>query len=417
MIGSAPLMWAKRILISKHSRRRRMQVIRGIVGVSLSLIPFFVAMVMVEGMTRGISDRYTEIHTYHYQVTPYSYLPKEQIDAVVTQLQEHADVRVATAIRESSALLIDNGIKGGVVLRGVEEFYPEYDRGFSDFLTIDSGEFLLDSEDTALISTAYAEQFNLSLGDSIQIVTPLKAPNGKTFLKKSILEVRGTFSMGYQDLGKNTIYLSDTLFDKLFPRTQQTIGLKLHTYGTPESAQTLDEIRNILGSPWRIISWMSLEPELTNNFNASKQLLQVVMVLIFLIASINISTTILFVGLDSQADITLMMIHGVPRRTMGKTFLCIGGLIGVVGSLIGVVVGVILSLNITPIIYGVQGVANLLGFRSSALNFYLTDIPVILNIPFILLTLVGVVLLALLFSLIPARKISKQSIQALLRKR
>ncbi len=415
----AAFVWAKRILLSRNSQRRRKQVIRGILGVTLSLIPFFVAMGLVDGMTRGISDRYTEIHTYHYQLHPTMAVDNQEVAQLIEELQDIPSISVATPIQESSALIMNKGIQGGVLLRGISEEYATYDQGFRSTLTIDHGTFEVSSTNgvhTTVISTAYAEELGVAVGETVAIVTPLVAPNGKTFLKKSELIITGTFSTGYHALGNNTFYISDTLINQLFPKLQHTIGIKLAKYGSPETMKTLQEIYNHTASEWRIYEWIELEPELYRNFTTSKQLLQIVMVLIFLVASINISTTILFVGLDSSDDVTLMMIHGVSRRTIALTFLIIGGLIGILGGVAGVLIGLILSMNITPIIHGIQAVASVFGSRNTGLNFYLTEIPVIIDVSLMGITFFGVVGLALLFSLVPARKISKQSITSLLRK-
>ncbi len=140
------------------------------------------------------------------------------------------------------------------------------------------------------------------------------------------------------------------------------------------------------------------------------------MVLIFLIASINISTTILFVGLESTDDVALMRVHGASRKTIGYTFLLVGGLIGFVGALFGVIIGLVLGSNIGIVIRGIQRLLIMIGAGGESFNFYLTDIPVIIHPSSVVFTFFAVLLLALLFSLFPARRISRQQITALLRK-
>ncbi len=414
-VSVAPFVWASRILRSPKNSRRRKQIIRGILGVTFSLVPFFVAMILVDGMIQGISGRYIEIHTYHYQVRNLS-SQKEERDQLRNRLQSLEGVRVATEIKEANGIIMDENHRTGVLLRGLPDGYDEIDQGFSDTLMIDQGVWDLSTESSAVIASSLAEELGVSVGDTISMLTPLIAPNGKTFLKKSSFIITATFSTGYHSLGSNTVYIQDKKIDKLFPQLIPYIGIKIDSYGKYTGVDHIARVYDTVGSSGRLIEWMELEDDLYRNFLNSKQFIQIVMVLIFLIASINISTTILFVGLESTDDVALMRVHGASRKTIGYTFLLVGGLIGFVGALFGVIIGLILGSNIGIVIRGIQRLLIMIGAGGESFNFYLTDIPVIIHPSSVVFTFFAVLLLALLFSLFPARRISRQQITALLRK-
>ncbi len=414
-VSVAPFVWASRILRSPKNRRRRKQIIRGILGVTFSLVPFFVAMILVDGMIQGISGRYIEIHTYHYQVRELS-ADQEERDQLRNRLQSLEGVRIATEIKEANGIIMEGNRRTGVLLRGLPDGYNEIDQGFSETLIIDQGAWDLSTEGSAVIASSLAEELGVTVGSTISILTPLIAPNGKTFLKKSSFTVTATFSTGYHSLGTNTVYIQDKKIDKLFPQLIPYIGIKIDSYGTNAGMNSISHIYNTVGVDGRVIEWMELENALYRNFLNSKQFIQIVMVLIFLIASINISTTILFVGLESTDDVALMRVHGASRKTIGYTFLLVGGLIGFVGALFGVIIGLILGSNIGIVIRGIQRFLIMIGAGGESFNFYLTDIPVIIDPSSVVFTFFTVLLLALLFSLVPARRISRQQITALLRK-
>ncbi len=414
-ISVAPFVWASRILRSPKNKRRRKQIIRGILGVTFSLVPFFVAMVLVDGMIQGISGRFIEIHTYHYQVGSLSSDPDKQ-DRLLQELQDSDGIRVATYIKEANGIIMEESRRTGVLLRGLPDGYDKIDKGFAETLIIDQGAWDISTEESAVIASSLAEDLGVTVGDTINLLTPLIAPNGKTFLKKSSFTITATFSTGYHSLGTHTIYIQDTKIEKLFPSLEPTIGIKIDEYGTLSGTMHTANMYSTIGSQGRIVEWIELENDLYRNFLNSRQFIQIVMVLIFLIASINISTTILFIGLDSTDDVALMRVHGVTRTSIANTFLLVGGLIGFVGAILGVTLGLILGANIGLVIRMIQGLLVILGLGSDSFNFYLTDIPVIINPSLVFFSFFVVLLLALLFSLVPARRISRQQITSLLRK-
>ena len=131
----------------------------------------------------------------------------------------------------------------------------------------------------------------------------------------------------------------------------------------------------------------------------------IAMVLVIGVACFNIVSTLIMAVKDKQGDIAIMRTLGANNGFIKQIFIWYGLLAGMKGCLIGIVLGVVLALNLTPII---QGIETLLGKKLLSDGIYFVDfLPSELHWFDVVLVLVAALVLSLLASFYPASRAAK----------
>lgn len=146
-------------------------------------------------------------------------------------------------------------------------------------------------------------------------------------------------------------------------------------------------------------TWQQSRGELFQAVAMEKRLMSLMLALIVLVAAFNILSAMVMVVTDKEAEIAMLQTLGLSRNRVMAVFMIQGGFSGVLGSLLGFALGLLLSLNL-------DGVLNLLG-----INFYSaaggSQLPVLLLPGQLITVLFSTLLLCVLASLYPAWRASR----------
>jgi lipoprotein-releasing system permease protein len=314
----------------------------------------------------------------------------------------------------------------GAQVRAVPPELYGMDPQLRRFLTFVAGEFDLTRPDSVLIGEVTARKLKLSVGDEIKLLTAMRVRGERFIPRVSRFKVRGVFSTGYQDLDKLWIYVPLETGRRILSSesSRQFIGVKLEDpFGDMDDR--VEEIRKNLPdalSLVRVDTWFELEENQYRSFQTTKTLLVLIMFLIVLVACVNISSTMVMMVLERTREIGILKSMGASPFVIRFSYIITGFLSGILGSLLGISVGLVLSVNINEVIRGVEKLLN--GLRSvlgwllfpfaqpkfqhpiSILDpaFYLESIPIRINFPEILSVAVLTTLLTTLASYLPARR-------------
>jgi len=182
-------------------------------------------------------------------------------------------------------------------------------------------------------------------------------------------------------------------------------GLRITVKDVINAPWTAIELRNNLNDNYYTTNWNRTHGTLFKAVKMEKTMLGVLLTLIIAVAAFNIITTLVMVVNDKQSDIAILRTLGASPATIMKIFIVQGSLNGVIGTIVGVICGVALALNLPEVVAFIESVFGVnvipgdvyfIGFLPSELHWQ--DVFVI----------TGVALcLTLLATLYPAWKASK----------
>ncbi len=416
-----PLMLSFRFMTGVNRRKPSRYIIGAVLGIAIALIPLVVVLEVTGGMISGITDRYLEIGTYHLQIRSYSDFTSEEENSVMAAVRAVPEVKTVFPVITGVGLAYSEDGRTGVAVKGLDADYWNMDTGIHRYLEFRSGTFDLGSDDSVLISFEAARVLNVVVGDRIKLLTAKKISKNRTLMKPSYFTVKGIFSTGYYELDSSSVYINRIRAARLFNEPgSRFIGIKITD---PYSAvnSTAFRISRLLPADWYVFTWYDLEKPMYENFSATQKLLMFIMLLIVVVASVNISSALVMMVMEKEKDVAILKSTGVPSSVVVSSYVYSGFVIGLAGTLIGIAAGLLLAVNVNPLLHGIENLLNIavylfdtvispfreMSYRRIVLvssAFYLDYIPVRINFSDVLLIGVSTVFLSTVAAIIPAVK-------------
>ena len=406
-----------------------------VLGIALSLVPLIVVIEVSTGMIEGITARLLEVGTYHLQVSLPSATPLEDLQQRAQSIASVPGVMAAVPERQGTGLLVTPRSAAGVSIRCVPAEVFAIDAGFRSHITLQSGKADLSRANSILVSAALAASLQVAAGDEISLLTTF-GENLSGAPRLTPVVVSGVYETGYQELDKTLVYGSLALAQRsLSPRgSRALIGVKVREpFG--DLSQLTEAISNAAGSNARVATWREIEYPRLASFQTTKALLLFIMALIVMVASVNVSSSVLMIVLERRNDIGILKSVGVGERSLSLSFLLTGFATGLLGTALGMAAGLLISVNINEVIAGLEWTVNAVLRGASVIRsvflpaapglgsftifnsaYYLKSIPIRIDAPDVLAAGAGTILLCALASWLPAARASRTRPLSILRK-
>ncbi len=225
-----------------------------------------------------------------------------------------------------------------------------------------------------ILGRELAWKLGVEVGSKITLVTPegQLTPAGLLPRLKRFTVV-GIFEIGmYEfDSGLALLHIEDAA--RLYQMTGQVTGVRIKLddiYRAPQRALELDER---LGGSYRVRDWTREHANFFRALKMEKTVMFVIMFFIIAVAAFNIVSTLVMMVTDKRAEIAILRTLGASPASIMAVFMVQGSLIGTIGTLIGVVSGILLSLNVETL---VRAIESLFQIRFLAADvYYISDLP------------------------------------------
>ncbi|WP_337878762.1 lipoprotein-releasing ABC transporter permease subunit [Rheinheimera sp.] len=257
-----------------------------------------------------------------------------------------------------------------------------------------------------LLGQGVAAELGVVVGDEVQLMLPQLSRDGQLASHKHVsLTVSAIIGMGGQmDYQQSWVQL-DALAGWLnYPQgTVQGLAFKVQdVFAAPRLARQLgSQLKDYV----YIRDWVISQGHLYNDIQMVRSILYLVLVLVLAVACFNIVATLVMAVREKQSDIAILLTMGMPRRAVVKAFMWLGWLNGLVGTLVGAAIGLLLAWQIEALF---RAVTALTGFQLLDPSIYFVDyVPSQIEPAQVLLTVGVALVLSLLATLYPAFQASK----------
>ncbi|HOG50793.1 MAG TPA: ABC transporter permease [Lentisphaeria bacterium] len=381
-----------------------LSILGPVLGVAILLI---VSAVMA-GFDRDIKAGIMNLQA-HVQVYPAWERAFSSPTPVITKMTA-AGVDAAPLFEGSALLQIRDSILPKIV-RGID---PEQERkvtGLADAMVRGRYE-LRDGE--ALIGDRLAFSLRLSIGDAMLIHSPARLTSNvkwhddgkvdvttpdEVYLPEEV-KIAGIFSMGMADFDDNIIFLTLDQAAELFGHDW---GAASCVQGKVADPLNMDEITRKLKKALpgaTVVTWQERNQLLFGTLRVEKNLMTFLMAFIVLVASFSIAATLITVVVQKTREIGVMKAVGMSRFLIARIFLLQGGIIGVIGTVAGTLLG-LLVIALRNQIAGLLSLA--MGHDVFPAELYhLTKIPALLTADDLIRTVVLAIVICVLAALVPA---------------
>jgi lipoprotein-releasing system permease protein len=190
----------------------------------------------------------------------------------------------------------------------------------------------------AVLGEELAAKLGARRGDVLRLVALGFADDRPRFRYRSV-RVAGTFGTGFAEFDATWVLLARPVVEELMGR-QVAIDLLEFTVEDPgEAPRIAGEVARVLDPDFVVTDWQQLNRELFAALRLQQFALFLVLGLIVLVSTFNVASTLVVLVRERMRDIGVLGALGLPPRRLRRVFLTYGGILGAVGTLLGVALG------------------------------------------------------------------------------
>jgi lipoprotein-releasing system permease protein len=378
-----------------------------VLGVMIGVMTLNVVMAVMTGFEETLRDRLLGINAHVALVKSGDQL--RDYEKLLEQVRKTKGVVAASPSIYGQVMLTSGPRVSGVVVRGVD---PEKVNQVVDIeryikegslqslkqqqpLQIQGRTILLPG---VIIGIRLANQLGVFLGSPIQVVSPLGSPTAIGVIPKvRRFVVVGIFDSGMSEIDSTLVYMNLSDAQKFFELGNAVTNIEIRVQDVYRAQSVAQDIQRQLGFPYLTEDWSRLWPNLFSALRLEKTVYFLVLLLMVLIGAFNIISTLIMVVMEKRKDIAILQSMGASRDSIRRIFLIKGCVIGVVGTLLGVFLGLAICVLIQK-------------YRFIELPkdvFLISTVPVRIYLSNFLLVGFASLVVCLLASIYPARQAAK----------
>ncbi|MDH3615733.1 MAG: lipoprotein-releasing ABC transporter permease subunit [Gammaproteobacteria bacterium] len=400
-MGNRFEMWIGGRYVRSRSSNNFVSMISAIsmLGIAIAVTVLIVVMSVVNGFERELKDRLLAM-TAHASI--------ENVDgelasssALIETAQENPRVRAVAPYVDGQALLVFNDELSGAEIRGIEPQLEDAVSGVGGVMQAGQLDDLEAGAFNIVLGVELADALKVVIGDKVTVtlaegrVTPAGViPRTKRFL------VSGMYRVGMYEFDRRLAFINIRDAQRLYLKKDTVTGVRLAVTEIYEAPAIVREVALAHGELVLVSDWTRRHVNFFRSIQITKSILFVILLMVIAVAAFNIVSTLVMVVKDKQADIAILRTIGARPMSILRIFVTQGSIVGVVGTLAGVVLGVLLALNLESIVGFFEAA---FGIKFLAADVYfISDLPSELRYGDVSKIAILALVLALISTLYPA---------------
>jgi len=347
-------------------RNRFISFISGVsmLGIALGVAALIIVLSVMNGFQKEVRDRMLSVIS-HVEVSDAGGGALPDWRRTASEARRNPQVIGAAPFVASQALIARGDDMRGIVVRGI---VPQEEATVTELaakLRDTTLARLVPGEWGVVLGGELARSLGVRSGDKVTIVVPggQVTPAGIVPRLKT-LTVVGTFDAGHYeyDSGLALVALDDAA--KLF-RVDGPTGVQLRLKDLDRAPLVGAELARSLGPQVLVRDWTSTNRNWFSAVQVEKRLMFIILTLIIMVAAFNLVSTLVMTVTDKRADIAILRTLGATPRSIMGIFFVQGAAAGVIGTLTGVALGLLIAFNIDVIVPAIERVLHVSFLPSS----------------------------------------------------
>jgi len=372
----APFEW---MLALRYLRARRKEsfisVITGfsLVGITLGVATLIIVMSVMNGFRTELMGKILGVNG-HMQISSYDGTGFKEYESIAEKIREIPGVVKVTPYLEGQVMASANDANQGVLIRGIRE--RDFDRLRDVGLEVLAGDLKgFDDVGGLVLGSILAQQLGAYQYSSVTLVSPKGSvtPFGVTpRIKAYPVTAVATVGMSEYDKAFAFMRLADAQIYFNLPDAVNTFEIMVED---PDQALSMvEDIEEVFDGPVAVRAWQVSNQAFFEALQVERNVMFLILSLIILVAALNIVSGLIMLVKDKGQDIAILRSMGASRGAIMRIFCMTGSSIGIVGTFLGFLVGVLFCQNIEAIR---QGLSALFGVQLfNPLIYFLSEMPV-----------------------------------------
>jgi lipoprotein-releasing system permease protein len=352
-LETAPFAAFEWMLSGRYLRARRREgfisVIAGFsfLGIMLGVATLIIVMAVMNGFRKELLDKILGLNG-HLLVQPLE-SPLTDWKDVADRISQLQGIRLAAPVVDGMALASSPFNASGVLVRGIRS--DDLNNLTSIANNIKQGTLEgFDSGQGVAIGRRLADQLSLHAGDTITLVSPKGAvtPMGTTPRIKPY-RVAAVFEIGMSEYDGGFVFMPLPEAQAYFNRSSDVTAIEVFTTNPDRIEVFSKAVTEAAGRPVFLVDWRQRNATFFNALQVERNVMFLILTMIVLVATLNIVSGLIMLVKDKGSDIAILRTMGASQGAIMRIFLITGAAIGVVGTITGFLVGLVVCLNIESI--------------------------------------------------------------------
>jgi lipoprotein-releasing system permease protein len=383
----------------RYTRARRRNRFIGVnsavsmIGIAVGVWALIVVLSVMNGFQKEVRTRILGVVSHLQILAEDNRLADWQ--GVAKIAAQHPRVVASAPFVQAQAMLSNGQSMRGAVVRGILPGEEDKVADLAQHMRAGSLDALRAGEFGVVLGADLARALGVLRGDKIALIAPqgIVTPAGVIPRLKQF-SVVGVFEAGLVDAdsGLALVHMQDA--QTLYQMGPAVSGVRLKLDDLFAARTVANELLARLPPSVFASDWTRSHANFFRAVEIEKRMMFLILGLIVLVAAINIISTLVMAVIDKQADIAILRTLGAAPRSILQIFMVQGMVLGVLGTLAGVVVGIITALNIDVIVPAIE--------RAFSIKFLSKDVYLIPDLPSDLQVndVVSIALMALVLSFV-----------------
>jgi lipoprotein-releasing system permease protein len=345
----APFEW---MVALRYLRARRKEgfisVIAGFsfIGITLGVATLIIVMAVMNGFRQELFDKMLGLNGH---VVVHSLGEFTDYDEVAKRIRKVDGVKYALPLVEGQVLISTPFTSSGALVRGLRESDLKSLKSISKnirFGTLDG----FDDNPGLALGSRMANSLNVKVGDEVSILTP-RGPSTAlgTAPRVKRYPVAAIFEIGMSEYDQSILFMPLNEAQRYFSQPDTVTVLEVVLDSPDEVAELAPKIITAGGPTIYVSDWRQRNATFFTALQVERNVMFLILALIVLVAALNIISGLIMLVKDKGRDIAILRTMGATRSAVMRIFFIAGASIGIVGTVAGFALGVLVCLNIDRI--------------------------------------------------------------------
>ena len=305
---------------------------------------------VMNGFQMSFVNAIMELSSFHIRV---SNMESQAEADFLDSCADSKEIRCVSPFYESQALLVGNKSKESAgIIRGVDARTCEFDEGFAREIKIVPGSFDLSSADSIVLGSYLAQSLGVTTGNTVNLLALSGGKDVELLSQNRQFKVTGIFECGYYDINQGYAFVSLEAAHMYFGEDAPVFyGIKIRR---PQNDGFVSAAIKSRFPDAAVQSWREYNRTFFGALRVEKNILMLLVFLIFVVVAVNIYNGMRRLVFERSQEIAALSALGGTSFQIKAIFVVRGFLTGAAGTVIGIVLGIFISLNIRSVFLGVS---------------------------------------------------------------
>ena len=343
----------ERMMAMRYLRARRQEgfisVIAGfsLLGIALGVATLIIVMSVMNGFRAELLGRILGLNG-HMTVSAYGQ-PIPDYAQLADRIKQVPNITAASPLIEGQVLASANGAASGALVRGMR---PE-DMKAKTLVASKVVRGSLDQfqgEDAIMIGVRMADRFRLAVGDNITLISPQGNVTAfGTVPRMRAYRIVAVFDVGMYEYDNSFAFMPLEAAQIFFRLGEGVSGIEVMTTNPDNVRQIAYEVSRAVGPQLRVANWQQTNSSFFGALQVERNVMFLILTLIILVAAFNIISSLIMLVKDKSQDIAILRTMGATRGSVLRIFFLAGASVGVIGTGLGFLLGILFTSNIETI--------------------------------------------------------------------